>query len=54
MLNEEIRIKIEMSTRKWSWLRNYATSRKDAGSISDEVIRFFLSIYLILAAVAWP
>jgi hypothetical protein len=24
-----------------SWLRHYATSRKDAGSIFDEVIQFF-------------
>jgi hypothetical protein len=30
-----------------SWLRHYATNRKVAGSIPDEVIEFFL-IYLIL------
>jgi hypothetical protein len=28
-------------TRYRSWLRNYATSRKFAGSIPDEVIEFF-------------
>jgi hypothetical protein len=33
--------------------RHYATSRKVAGSIPDEVIGFF-SIYLILPAAPWP
>jgi hypothetical protein len=28
------------STRQHSWLRHYATSRKVAGSIPDEVIEF--------------
>jgi hypothetical protein len=28
-------------TRKGSWLRHYATSRKVAGSINDEVIGIF-------------
>jgi hypothetical protein len=28
-------------TRQRSWLRHYATSRKDTGSIPDEVIGFF-------------
>jgi hypothetical protein len=32
---------------------HYATSRKVAGSIHDEVIRFF-SIYLTLLAALWP
>jgi hypothetical protein len=32
----------------------YATSRKVAGSSSDEVIEFFFSIYLLLPAALWP
>jgi hypothetical protein len=37
-----IKILIQMGgTRYSSWLRNYATSRKVAGSIPDEVIGFF-------------
>jgi hypothetical protein len=31
----------DRGTRYRSWLRHYATSRKVAGSIPDEVIRFF-------------
>jgi hypothetical protein len=34
-------------------LRHYATSRKVAGSIPDEVIEFFLG-NLILPAAIWP
>jgi hypothetical protein len=34
--------------------RHYATSWKVAGSIIDEVIGFFFSIYLILPAALWP
>jgi hypothetical protein len=30
-----------MGTRLRSWLRHYATSRKVAGSIPDEVVGFF-------------
>jgi hypothetical protein len=40
-------------TRYRSWLRHYATSRKVAGSSSDEVIGLF-SIDLILPATLWP
>jgi hypothetical protein len=36
-----------------SWLRHYATSRKVAGSIPDQVIGFF-SIYRLLPAALWP
>jgi hypothetical protein len=32
----------------------YATSRKVAGSIPDEVIEFFFSIDLIHPAAQWP
>jgi hypothetical protein len=39
-------------TRQRSWLKHYATSRKVAGSIHDEVIGFFL-ICLILPAALW-
>jgi hypothetical protein len=39
-------------TRLRSWLRHYATSRKVAGSIPDEVIGF--SFDLILPAALWP
>jgi hypothetical protein len=35
-------------------LRQYATSRKVAGLIPDEVIAFFFLIYPILPAVLWP
>jgi hypothetical protein len=31
----------------------YATSRKVAGWIPDEVISFFFSVYLILPAALW-
>jgi hypothetical protein len=41
-------------TDEMNWLRHYATSRKVAGSIPDEVIGFFFSIYLILPAAPWP
>jgi hypothetical protein len=37
-----------------SWLWHYATTRKVAGSIPDENIGFFFSVYLILQAVLWP
>jgi hypothetical protein len=40
-------------TQERSWLRQYATSRKFAGSIPDEVIGF-LSIDLIFPAALWP
>jgi hypothetical protein len=36
------------------WLRHYTTSRKIAGSITDEAIDFLLPIYLILPAVLGP
>jgi hypothetical protein len=36
-----------------SWLRHFATSRKVAGLIPDEVIGFF-SVDLILPAALWP
>jgi hypothetical protein len=39
---------------RWrSWLRHYATSRKVADSILDEVSAL-ISIYLILPAALWP
>jgi hypothetical protein len=37
-------------TRQRSWLRRWTTRRKDAGSIHDEIIGFYFSIYLILPA----
>jgi hypothetical protein len=40
-------------TRWRRWLRHYATSRKVAGSRSDEVIEFFY-IYLILPVAPGP
>jgi hypothetical protein len=36
------------------WLRYYATSRKIAGSRTDEVDDFFYIIYLILPAALGP
>jgi hypothetical protein len=42
----------ERGTQSRSWLRQYATNRKVAGSIPDEVIVFFID--LILPAPLWP
>jgi hypothetical protein len=36
-----------------SWLRHCATSRKVAGSISDDVIEFFIDIFLPAALWSW-
>jgi hypothetical protein len=41
-------LNIYWGTRYRSWLRHYATGRKVAGSIPEEVIRFFFSVDLIL------
>jgi hypothetical protein len=57
MLTEEklndISTWLDGDTRLRSWLNRYATSRKVAGFIPDEVIEFF-SIYLILPADYGP
>jgi hypothetical protein len=48
MLNYIIIYRILESTRQRSWLRQYATSRKVAGSIPD------VTGFLILPAALWP
>jgi hypothetical protein len=42
-----------LGKRYRSWFRHYATGRRVTGSISYEVIEFFLSIYITLLDTLW-